>query len=317
MDSNCPPEYIEPSASASIEETRSLITHIQSLSPSPADALVRPIITPRFAISCSPELLRGLGELAKEEDTRATKVGGYKMAIQTHMGENAGEIAFTKQLFKDAKAEKPWDGTYAGVYDRFGLLGERTILAHCVHLEEKELQLLQSTKSGISHCPISNFHLRSGCARIAEALDRGIKVGLGSDCGGGNEAGILPQIRAAMNTSKMVGMYLPASSNPGSISQQTHLSLSNTFHMATLGGAALCGLQDVIGNFKKGKQFDALLVDLTGKRGPGVWWTAGEEGEEGDASWLESGFERFIFTGDDRSISNVWVRGKLVGGTDA
>ena len=115
------------------------------------------------------------------------------------MSENLAEIEFTKTLFgtPDARAlmasssspvssfpgaggeagkQKEWDGTYAGVYDAFGLLGPRTILAHCVHLEERELETLRRTGAGVSHCPTSNFNIRSGCARVGEMLDRGIKV---------------------------------------------------------------------------------------------------------------------------------------------
>lgn len=127
MDSNCPSTYIEPSHSSSIADTVSLITHIRSL----PSTLVQPIVTPRFAISCSAPLLQGLGDLIRSE-----KETGTPVAVQTHLGENHGEIAFTKEIFASANEEggmkNGWDGSYAGVYDSFGLLGERTILAHCV-----------------------------------------------------------------------------------------------------------------------------------------------------------------------------------------
>lgn len=129
MDRNSPDSYIETSAAASLSDTQSLITHIRSLSSSsPAPSLVQPILTPRFAISCTPTLLRSIGDLAAEDPT---------LMIQTHISENRNEVEFTKELFQHEKGCK----TYAGVYDHFGLLGEKTILAHGCLLEDKELQV--------------------------------------------------------------------------------------------------------------------------------------------------------------------------------
>lgn len=128
MDANCPDHYTESSAAESLTETRRLIDHIRAI---PSPSLVHPILTPRFAISCSPALLKGLGSLAHDE-----REAGRPIAIQTHLGENHGEISFTKEIFSREGAlegaKGDWDGTYTGVYDQFGLLGDRTILAHCV-----------------------------------------------------------------------------------------------------------------------------------------------------------------------------------------
>lgn len=125
MNANCPANYIEKSAESSLDDTASLIAHIRALTPSPKTALVQPIITPRFAISCTSDLLEGLGKLAATEEAAGTPV-----AIQTHLAENTGEIAFTKELFAEIGGD--WDGSYTGVYEHFGLLGPRTVLAHCV-----------------------------------------------------------------------------------------------------------------------------------------------------------------------------------------
>jgi guanine deaminase len=161
MDRNCPESYIEPSVNASIADTEALIKHIRSLTTNPSiPPLVYPILTPRFAICCTPELLTSLGELAKGDPT---------LHIQTHLSENPTEIKETKKLFPNCP-------TYASVYDHFGLLRENTVLAHCIHLEEEEFQLIRQRDAGISHCPVSNFNLRSGVARVGEMLDRGIKV---------------------------------------------------------------------------------------------------------------------------------------------
>ena len=179
MNRHSPDYYIEPSTAASLSSTRALIAHIRALTPSPATALVQPVLTPRFAISCTPDLLSALGALAAEDPA---------LVIQTHIAENDAEIQFTKALFPPSilpPSPPRSDGrsrpnspqtTYAGVYDAYGLLRANTVLAHAVHLEPEEVALIKVRGAGVSHCPTSNFNLRSGCARVGVLLDEGIKV---------------------------------------------------------------------------------------------------------------------------------------------
>lgn len=170
MDRNSPDYYVEPSVEASLADTKTLISYIRSLN---SNGLLQPILTPRFAISCTPELLTSLGKLA---------VSDPHLAIQTHISENEAEIVLTKKLFPPKVLPPLPDGsergetTYAGVYDAYGLLRNNTVLAHGVHLEEEEVQLIKERNAGISHCPTSNFNLRSGCAKVGMLLDKGIKV---------------------------------------------------------------------------------------------------------------------------------------------
>lgn len=156
MNRNCPKTYCETSTAESIDATKDLIAYIRSLS----SDLVRPVLTPRFAISCTDDLLLALGQLAKEDPD---------LHIQTHISENSDEIEFTKSLF-------PACSSYTDVYLKHGLLTPRTILAHGVHLEDEELEVIESQGAGISHCPTSNFNLSSGMAKVGKMLDRGIKV---------------------------------------------------------------------------------------------------------------------------------------------
>lgn len=173
MDRNSPDYYVEPSAEDSVATTQALISYIRGLTPNPHTALVQPILTPRFAISCTPELLSSLGDVAKADPS---------LTIQTHISENDSEIVFTKTLFPphilpaDSLAAKNKHTTYAGVYDAYGLLRRNTVLAHAVHLEEEEVEIIKLRNAGVSHCPTSNFNLRSGCARVGHLLDKGIKV---------------------------------------------------------------------------------------------------------------------------------------------
>ena len=153
---NLAPGYKDPSASASIEATHTLISYIRAL---PEPRLVEPVLTPRFALSCTDELLRELGDMASKDST---------LRIQTHISENQNEIDETLKLFQGE--------TYAQVYSNRGLLGPRTILAHAVHLEKSEIYLVKAKNAGVSHCPTSNFNLRSGICPVGKLLDHGIKV---------------------------------------------------------------------------------------------------------------------------------------------
>lgn len=162
-------DYIEPDTKHSIETTIDLIKYIRGLSPQSPDVdskfpfcepLVRPILTPRFALSCTDDLLAGLGTLAYNDQS---------LNIQTHIAENLKEIADTRKAFPKAC-------NYADVYNMFGLLRCNTILGHGVHLDDDELKLIKEKEAGISHCPVSNFNLKSGVAQIGKYLDLGIKV---------------------------------------------------------------------------------------------------------------------------------------------
>lgn len=260
--------------------------HIKSLDP---PGIVHPILTPRFAISCSSPLLAGLGEIAAADPD---------LAIQTHISENAAEIAFTRQLFPDCSS-------YAGVYDNFGLLRNKTILAHGCHLSDDELELIRSRGAGISHCPTSNLNLRSGIANVGGMLDRGIKVGLGTDVSGGYSPSMLTAMQHASICSKILSQRATADpSSPLSFTSR-QLPLATLLYLATMGGAEVCGLAGVVGNFLPGKQFDGLLVDMRDN-----------DGVQDESRTLLQLLEKFLFCGDDRSISLVWVKNTLVGGHD-
>lgn len=159
MDRNAPDFYLKGiDHCQSLAETRKIVSFIQSLN----NPLVQPILTPRFAITCTGELLKGLGDIASEDPRRL-------LPVQTHISENRSEIDLTAALF-------PTHSSYAHVYADTGLLGARTILAHGCHLTYQELDLIKKANAGLSHCPTSNFHLSSGVAKVGEWLDLGIKV---------------------------------------------------------------------------------------------------------------------------------------------
>lgn len=296
----CPPDYIEPSAQVSLETTKRLVEHIQNLPQSPAgEPLVHPVITPRFAMSCTEELLINLGNYAKTNP---------HIAIQTHISENQQEVKDTLKLFPDCK-------TYAGVYDKYKLLRHNTILGHGVYLTDEEMKLIAEKGAGVAHCPASNFYLGSGMARVRKLLEHGIKVGLGTDVSGGNDPSILYTIQMASTTSKMVAI-LP---NEGGKKFDTAMLL----YLATLGGAEVCCLQDRIGSFKEGKAFDALLVSVRDDSGnPAIWGynpgrdLIGDDTLKSAEKMLKEWLERFFFCGDHKNIRQVIVQGAVIGGQE-
>ncbi|EGN98551.1 hypothetical protein SERLA73DRAFT_169494 [Serpula lacrymans var. lacrymans S7.3] len=312
MDQSAPQYYIEPSPSESIQATKALLEHIQTLDHSPAgEPLVHPILTPRFAISCSPELLKELGKLAAANPS---------LAIQTHVSENKEEVKEVHRLFGC--------DSYAGVYDTYHLLRENTILAHGIYLTDDEVKLLKERNVGISHCPGSNFHVNSGVARVGEWLDQGIKVGLGTDVSGGYSPSILTAVQHASIASKVIAMEARSGSHrnghghdhPHQATVQfsnKQLPIATLFYLATLGGANVCCLQQRVGSFGPGKAFDALVVSVRNDTGnPGVWGVTPSESEDVSEDVMKGWLEQFLFCGDDRNIRRVIVQGKVVGGLD-
>ncbi|EKM82469.1 hypothetical protein AGABI1DRAFT_68112 [Agaricus bisporus var. burnettii JB137-S8] len=314
-----PDYYTEEDAQTSLQETSALISYIRTLSPISSHAsigtapepLLQAILTPRFAISCTSELLKGISDLADKYDSKGPYSSDPRMRIQTHISENRGEIQRTRELFPEAKS-------YTDVYDRHGILRETTILAHAVHLTDDEIRMVKERNAGISHCPTSNFNLCSGVAPIGKYLDKGIKVGLGTDVSGGFAVSMLNAIQHASIASKIIAMNAVA---PGNSAKQrfagTQFSIQTLFYLATLGGAEVCNLGHRIGSFSPGKSFDALWVSVLDAKGStGVW---GKEATSDGAidvrtQKLEENLERFLFCGDDRNILRVYVQGCLVGG---
>ncbi|GJJ13807.1 hypothetical protein Clacol_008064 [Clathrus columnatus] len=273
MDRNAPDFYLKGvNHSQSLEQTREVISFIHSLK----NPLVQPILTPRFAISCTGELMKGLSDIALEGSLR-------RLLIQTHIAENLTEIDVTASLF-------PTHTSYTHIYEERGLLGPTTILAHGCYLTSEELTSIKRAGAGISHCPTSNFHLSSGVAKVAEWLDLGIKVGLGTDVSGGFSPSILTTIQHASIASKLAARMSKSVStsedefqedSPNDLSLKTALTNANLLHLATLGGAQLCNLEDVTGSLETGKDFDALIVDLRPETGnPKLWWDSDNNMED-------------------------------------
>ena len=142
------------------------------------DDRLRYAVTPRFAVSCTADMLR-------ESAALAASTGAY---WQTHVSEDRGEIEEVARLFPEAT-------DYVDVYDRAGGLGARTVLAHAVHLSDRELARLVETGTRVAHCPASNLFLASGVMPLGRYLEAGLVVGLGSDVAGGPDLSIFTAMR--------------------------------------------------------------------------------------------------------------------------
>ncbi|HXG40038.1 MAG TPA: amidohydrolase family protein, partial [Candidatus Limnocylindrales bacterium] len=200
------------------------------------DGRLRYAFTPRFAVSCTFEMLRESARLAAE-------MGAY---WQTHLSEDRGEIAEVRRLFPDAL-------DYLDVYDRAGGLSERAILAHAIHLSDREVERLAESGARVAHCPASNLFLASGVMPLARYLEAGIAVGLGSDVAGGPD----PSIFSAMR----VGAYTQNALRVVGGDPRPILGPLDWLRLASLEGARALGIEGRTGSIEVGKEADLILVD--------------------------------------------------------
>lgn len=230
MDRNSPDILREEDAAASLAETTRWIEETKGKYRN-----VSPILTPRFTPSCTDELMEGLGKLQRETG----------LPVQSHLSENLSEIAWVKELC-------PWSSCYGGAYDRFGLFGgdAPTIMAHCVHSTGEEIDLMQARGVFIAHCAQSNTNLASGIAPVRVYLDRGMKVGLGTDIAGGYSLSVFQAMADAVQVSKLRWRLLDDSLRP--------LTVPEAFYLGTKGGGEFFGK---VGSFEEGYEFDAVLLD--------------------------------------------------------
>jgi len=187
-------------------------------------------ISPRFALACSEKMLELCGALKKENPD---------CYIQTHLDENLNEIAAIKELY-------PWSKNYLGVYDRFGLVTDRSVFGHCIHMTDEEMELMKSSNAIISWCPLSNNFLGSGLFNYGRATKYTDKITLGTDWGAGNCLSMFAVMDDAYKVSMLNSVKLPSMAR---------------WYLATLGAAKALHLDDKIGNFTPGKEADFIVID--------------------------------------------------------
>lgn len=229
-------------------------------------------VTPRFAVTSSDAQLAMAGDLAAAHPD---------ILVHTHMSENLDEIAEVARLFPDAR-------DYLDVYDRFGLLGPRSVFAHCVHSTEDAMRRIAKAGASAAFCPSSNMLLGSGLFSLKQACACGVNTALATDVGGGGSFSLIQMMGEAYKVGQLRG---------------DNLDPLHAFYLATLAGARALHIDDKVGNLAPGKEADFVVLDLAatpllGRR------TAGAR------TLAETLFVLSILA-DDRAVERTYVAGRL------
>lgn len=237
-------------------------------------------VTPRFAATSSPEQLQVAGQLLAEFPD---------VYLHTHLSENTDEVAWVRELFPDHE-------NYLDVYDRAGLVGDRSIFAHGVQLSPAEFARLSVTEAAIAFCPTSNLFLGSGLFKLEQAKnpDQPVKLGLGTDIGAGTSFSLLQTSNEAYKVAQL---------------RRQTLSPFQALFLATLGGAQALNLDPLLGNFNPGKEADFIILDrratpLLQFRNPATIPT--------DLDAIADQLFSLIILGDDRAIHATHILGDRV-----
>jgi guanine deaminase len=278
--SQCPVYYRDASAAAAEADTRDFIAYVQSM-PDNEDALVRPVITPRFIPSCSDELLRRLGALARE-------TGCY---VQTHCSESDWEHAYVLDRC---------GVTDTAALESFGLLSRRTILAHGNFIGDEDIARIVRAGAGIAHCPLSNVYFSDAVFPLRRMLQQGVHVGLGTDIAGGASPSILENARQAVIASRTLESGVDAAqARDQRRRESSRIDALTAFWLATAAGGVALDLP--IGLFREGYQFDAILIDANAPNSNLHLDPFDAPGET---------LQKIIYSAGRANIRDVWVAGR-------
>ena len=229
-------------------------------------------ITPRFALTSSEAQLEKAGELAAEFPD---------VWVHTHLAENHREI--------DAVADAyPWSDSYLGVYERFGLLRERAVFAHCLHLSDEDRAHMAKARAAAAFCPTSNLFLGSGLYDLRQMCDAGVRTGLATDVGGGTSLSMLRTMGEAYKVLQLQDQVLP----PG-----------RALYLATLGAAEALGIDAFVGNFAPGKEADFVVLDPAATRLSAH--------RDAYSRSLDERLFALMTLGDERHVAATVIRGEI------
>lgn len=247
MDRAAPDDLIaEDRWRAAQRPTPSVVTEPSAPSAQGASARIEASANPRFALACTEELLAEVGWLRREREA-----SGRPLWVQTHLAESRPECDRVRELF-------PRDASYTAVYDRLGLLGERTLLAHCCHLTADEWRTIAERRCVVVHCPTANLFLSSGAFDLDSAREHGVRFALGSDLGAGPDLAMPRVARAMIETAKTRAMAL----GPGRVRVPTP---------AEAWGAITAGNADALAWPNAGRLAPGCAADLLVLRVPETW----------------------------------------------
>lgn len=229
-------------------------------------------ITPRFAVTSSEGQLAEAGRLASEHPD---------VYVHTHLAESEDEVELIARQFS-------WSRSYLDVYEHFGLVRERSVFAHCLYLDDQDRKEMADNGSAIAFCPTSNLFLGSGLFDLRSAQEKSLRVGLGTDVGGGTSLSMLRTASEAYKVLHLQGQALPP---------------FRAFYLSTLGAARALYLDDRIGNFEPGKEADFVVLDsslmsITSRR-------------LGSSKDIAEKLFALIMLGDDRCVAATYLMGEM------
>ena len=263
MDRNAPPQVLD-TPQQGYDDSKALIARWHG------KGRQRYAITPRFAITSTPEQMAATGQLAREHPD---------CHIQTHLSENLDEIAFTLSLYPQAR-------DYLDIYETYGLLSEKLLLGHAIHLRDREIARMAETGSRAVFCPTSNLFLGSGLFDEAGLREAGITCGIATDIGGGTSYSMLQTLNEGYKILQLRGQKLDPLA---------------AFHWVTRGNAMALGMADRIGTLQPGSDADLVVLDV--RATPAMALRA-----ERIRSLAEELFILQIM-GDDRAVAQTYVAG--------
>lgn len=264
MDRHCPP-HLRDGPRAGFRDTLALIEKWHKR------GRLRYAVTPRFAPACSGPLLDAAGELAARFDD---------VLVHTHLAENRQEVAWVRELFPERNG-------YLDVYRHYGLLHERCVFAHCLHLDDADYQALAGADAALAFCPSSNLYLGSGLFDLARARGHGLRTGIASDVGGGTSLSLLRTLSDGYKALQLGGQPLAGLTG---------------LYLATLGAARTLRMDDCIGNFAVGKEADFCIADTSA--------TASMARRVARAPDIADEFFALMMLGDDRAIAATYILGE-------
>lgn len=264
MDRNTTDELIESTETAISEERRFIEESLARFNN------IKPMLTPRFTPSCTDELMRGLGELAREYNVRA----------QSHLSENFEEIETVRTLCPDCER-------YYQTYERAGLWNEGTVMAHCVHSDSVERAAMKAAGVWVAHSPNSNTNIYSGIAPVRRMMNEGLNVSLGSDIAGGDNLSMRHVACAAIRVSKLRYYYANRAE------EERFLDVSEAFSLASSRPRRFF---DLSCGFTAGEKLEAMVLS-DASHGPSIPLTPQER------------FERLIYSSDPNDICAVYSLG--------
>ena len=265
MDRNCPQDLRDTAASGE-RDSRELIESWHD------KGRLKYAITPRFAVTSSEAQLQSAGRLAREFPGSL---------IHSHLAESHAEVAWVRQLFPQARS-------YLDVYDRYGLLRERAVYAHCLHLDATDRARMAQSGAAAAFCPTSNLQLGSGLFDLAAADAAGMRFAMGTDVGAGSSFSMLRTLGAAFQVAQLAQQPLPA---------------LRAFYLATLGGARTLGLEGQVGSLAVGSEADFIILDL--RPTPLIARRTAK------ARTLAEKLLILMTLGDERVVSRTYVLGQL------